>query len=810
MDNSKSSLGPQQERFDLEAALQQAVAFQQQERWADAEHLYKSILSRNPDNFDALYLFGLLKLQTGRAAEAANLAERALKQRPRSLKAISNMAAALTSLDRDEEALKYYDELVAIHPANFDAHYNRGVVLTKLGRLDQALLSYQEALAGNPNNIEALFNRANVLAQLDRYEEALTTYGSALVLAPNLVHALNNRGRILAKLGRHQAALADFDRAVMIKPNFVDALCNKGATLNQIGYFEQSLDCYNKALAADPRHLNSLLNRGNLLLAMNRLSEALASYDSTLAIDPCHVDALSARCVVLLKLDRMKDAAISIERAVILKPEDAKLLNLRAHVFESFKQFDLALCDYHAVLAIEPTNVTAISGIAACLIETCAWDETEAAIGKVAALVEQDRAVSPMQLLRTLDDPAKQLRCARNYVSAAYPSPPVALKEFGRIRSEKIRIAYLSPDFRTHPLAFLVPDLFERHDRSKFEITAISFGPKDDSEVRSRIVGAVDHFHHAMLKSDYEVATLMREKGIDIAVDLATHTAHAHFGVFSYRAAPIQVNYLGYCGTSGANFIDYIIADSIVLPFEHQPFYTEAIVHVPDCFMVNDSKQKMGKTPTRSDIGLPAEGFVFCCFNKSYKYTSPIFDIWAHLLAKLDGSVLWLSADNKFAKESLRDAAVRRNVDPQRIIFADRVTRREDHLARIQVADLFLDTSPYNAHSTASDALWAGLPLVTCLGQCFAGRVGASLLNAVGLPELVTTSLADYEEVALNLASDRIRLASIRNRLSIERLAFPLFNTVHFTAHIESAFTTMWERWKRGETPAAFAVERIV
>ena len=337
----------------------------------------------------------------------------------------------------------------------------------------------------------------------------------------------------------------------------------------------------------------------------------------------------------------------------------------------------------------------------------------------------------------------------------------------------------------------------------------VSFGADDRSELRARLVSAFDSFHDVRPKDDKIIAELLRELEVDIAVDLMGHTRNARPGILACRTAPIQVNYLGYPATMGADFIDYIIADPVVLPMDQQRFYTEKIVHLPDSYQANDSKRKIAiPAPTRQQMGLPDSGFIFCCFNKNYKITPPIFDIWMRLLAVVENSVLWLLRSNRQAEANLRREASARGIDPARLVFAS-PAEPEQHLARHKLADLFLDTLPYNAHTTASDALWSGLPLITCIGKSFAGRVASSLLSAIDLPELVTKSLPEYEALALKLATDPSLLHSLRRRLEQNRSTHPLFNSERFRRHIEAAYDTMWHFYQDGEAPRSFRVPAI-
>jgi predicted O-linked N-acetylglucosamine transferase (SPINDLY family) len=358
-------------------------------------------------------------------------------------------------------------------------------------------------------------------------------------------------------------------------------------------------------------------------------------------------------------------------------------------------------------------------------------------------------------------------------------------------------------------MAYLTVGLFEQHDKSRFETTAISFGPDPGDQFRKRLENSFDRFLDVQTKNDRDLVLLLRELEIDIAVDLMGYTNNSRPAILALRPAPVQVNFLGYAGTMGADTIDYIIADRFIIPEACQSFYTENIVYLPDTYLPTDSTRSIGEhAPARGAAGLPESGFVFCCFNNNYKITPPIFDIWMRLLLEVEGSVLWLVEDNAAAVGNLRHEAEGRGVAPERLVFAPRV-KLEDYLARLRLADVFLDTLPYNAHTTASDALWAGLPVVTCAGSSFAARVAGSLLNAVGLPELITGTLEDYEALALKLARDRDLLAHIKSKLARNRQSFPLFDTERFRRHIESAYQTMWERHQRGEPPASFAVASV-
>jgi predicted O-linked N-acetylglucosamine transferase (SPINDLY family) len=426
-----------------------------------------------------------------------------------------------------------------------------------------------------------------------------------------------------------------------------------------------------------------------------------------------------------------------------------------------------------------------------------------------AAVTGGAAAASPFQLFATPVGPECLHRCARRYRADQYNAiAPIWRGE--RYAHGRIRVAYLSADLRDHPVAQLTAGLFERHDRTRFETVAISFKSDTHNQVRERLSASFDRFIDAERMGDREIAQLMRELEIDVAVDLNGFTEGSRCNVFAQRPAPVQVNYLGFAGTLGRPFWDYIVADPFVVPQDRHAQYAEKVVYLPDTFMATDAGHKVPEqTPSRTQAGLPDRGLVFCCFHNSFKITPDVFDVWVRLLKEIDGSVLWLSAANPAAVERLRREAQRCGVAPDRLVFAPRLARNEDHLARLRLADFFLDTLYYNAHTTASDALWAGVPVLTCSGSTFASRVAGSLLHAVGLPELVAGSLADYEALAFRLAREPALLASLRQKLAHNRERYPLFDTDRFTRHIEAAYTTMWERSQRGEPPESFAVAPV-
>jgi predicted O-linked N-acetylglucosamine transferase (SPINDLY family) len=436
-------------------------------------------------------------------------------------------------------------------------------------------------------------------------------------------------------------------------------------------------------------------------------------------------------------------------------------------------------------------------------MQVCDWHDMHEDLERITDGLRAHLPVClPFAALALLDSPALHRAAAESWIREEAPSDLSLGAIRVRSRPPKIRIGYFSADLRSHPVAQLAAGLFESHDRSRFEVTAFAFGPRANDAVQTRLMKAFERYIDVRDRSDREVAALAREIGIDIAVDLNGITQHSRSKIFALRAAPVQVNYLGFPGTMGAGYMDYLVADRTVIPREHRPHYAEKIIYLPDSFLPFDSSYAIAdKKFTRESLGLPPKGFVFCCFNSIYKITPTVFDSWMKILKRVDGSTLWLSQPNAAAAGNLRKEAARRGIDPERLVFAPRWASSPEHLARLRVADLFLDTLPYNAHATALDALWATLPVLTCEGQGFAGRVAASLLRAVDLPELITGSLAQYEDTASQLAEEPERLAQLRRRLAQNRSSTPLFDTEKYTRNLEAAYEHIHERYRSGAAP---------
>jgi predicted O-linked N-acetylglucosamine transferase (SPINDLY family) len=742
-----------------EALLRQALAFHQTGNLAEAERLYAQLMQMAPQDASAPHFLGVVRAQQGRNREALALMDKALKLNPHAPEVLSNY----------------------------------GNVLRAEGRLDEALAAHDRALAIRPDYAAALNRRALVLRDLGRLEDALAAAGQALALRPQDLEALNTRGIILTDLKHYPEALDSYDRALAVAPDFPDTLNNRALALKSLKRLDEALAAAESALAAHRGFAEAWNNRGIILFELKHMGEAIASYEQALALRPGYAEAFNNRAVALWSLKRFAESLADCDRAVALEPGFADALYNRGNALSELNRPAEALVSYEQALAIDPGHPNALSGLANAAMTVGDWRRTKELGPRIkAAVLEGKSVIQPFVVMGYWDDNELQLHCSRNYVRQAGPGPLPRLWNGERYGHDKIRVAYLSADFHSHVTAALTAEMFERHDRAKFEITAVSFGPDDGSAMRQRLVKAFDRFHDARQQSDREVAALLKAWEIDIAIDLGGHTSGARPWILASRPAPVQAKYMGYPGTSGSDFIDYLITDRLVVPESQERFFSEKIAVLPDTLWVTDTQRNIPAAPSRAQAGLPEDNFVFCCFNHNWKITPPLFDIWMRLLKQVDGSVLWLLEGNASIRDNLRKEAQARGVSADRLVFAARTTP-EQHLARQQLADLFLDTLPYNAHTTASDALWVGLPLVTTPGRSFPARVAASILKAADLPELITEDLTAYKALALKLARDPVALNTIREKLKAGRARVPLFDTARFTRNLETLYRAMLE-----------------
>jgi predicted O-linked N-acetylglucosamine transferase (SPINDLY family) len=685
-----------------------------------------------------------------------------------------------------------------IQPRNFEALNLLGFVAYQLGEFDTAADAFGQSIAIE-ENAEVCCNRGNALTMLSRHAEALDSYDKAIALQPNYAFSHIGRGNALSALGMHEQALPSYERAIALAPEFPMGHYNLGRLLGEIGRLPEALACFDKAISLNPNYVEALDYRGIILLAMNQFKPALESHDRAIALQPGSAYSHINRANTLVSLRQYGAAIASYERGIAIKPDIAAAYCSLAATFENLKQYELAIENYEKAIAIHPHDDVVHEALLHAKMSICDWIDFENQLNELSQKIKCGKKASGGHPLLSLNGSlALQRKAVENVVHIADQGIGGIPK---RAPGHRIRLGYFSADFHAHATTALTAELFEWHDRQKFELIAFSFGPNIQDEMRQRVATAFDQFHDVETQSDREVALLSRSLGIDIAVDLKGFTRDSRVGIFASRAAPIQVNYLGYPGTMGAGFIDYLIADRTLIPEQSRRHYSEKIVYLPNSYQVNAKRKISERVFSRKDLGLPPDGFVFCCFNGNYKITPRTFDGWMRILKKVNGSVLWLLGDNPTATGNLRKEAQNRGVDPDRLVFAERMPLPE-HLARHQAADLFIDTLPCNAHTTASDALWAGLPVLTLSGEALAGRVAASLLTAMDMPGLIASTQEEFEGLAVALASNPGRLKAIRQELERKRLTTPLFDSQLFAKHLEDAYSRMVERYQADMPPA--------
>ena len=744
-----------------------AQSYDQNREFNKAISCFKKILALNPNDFDALI----------------------------------SMGAILNDLKEYDTSIQYHQLAIEINPNSNNGYVNMGVALSGLNKFDLALHNFSIGLELDPRDLETWSNKGSTLHELKRFDEAIAHYDKALSLKPDYAEGWSNKGLTLHELKRFDEALVHYEKALSLKPDYAEGWSNKGNTLHELKRFDEAIIHYDKALSLKPDYAEGWSNKGVTLHELKRFDEAITHYDKALSLKPDYAEGWSNNGNTLHELKRFDEAITHYDKALSLKPDYAEGWSNKGMTLHELKRFDEAITHYDKALSLKPDIDWVPGNLLGAKMKICCWSDLAGSLDKISKkVIATEKVTNPFPLLALIDDALLHKKSSEIYVQEKFPFNPFLEPILKRSKNEKIRIGYFSADFKNHPVAFLIAELFEIHDRSQFEIYAFSLVKAAD-EMRDRLHLAFDHYIEAQGMTDIEIAKLSRSLNIDIAVDLTGITESSRTGIFSYRAAPIQVNYLGYPSTMGADYIDYIVADKTLIPLDAQSYYAEKVVYLPNTYQVNDRKRVISTRQfSRQELGLPEQGFVFCCFNNNYKILPTTFDGWIRILKAVQGSVLWLFQDNIWAVENLKKEAQKQGVDAQRLVFAQRMGLPE-HLARHRNADLFLDTLPYNAHTTTSDALWAGLPVLTLTGQSFASRVAASLLNAIGLPELITATQEEYEALAIELAMNPKKLADTKLKLASNRLTAPLFDTPLFTKHIEAAYIKMYGRYQNDLQP---------
>ncbi len=747
-------------------------------------------------------------------------------------------ATALHRQGRVGEALAAYDALIAALPGHADLFNNRGIALAQQGRAGEAAASYARAIAIDPRHADAHVNLGIARGHQGDFAAAIAAFDTALALVPSHAAARGNRAAAVAA----RDAAARPATALQPAASVADAAVAAGVARGEAGDTAGALAAFDAAVAGDPGHAVAHANRALVLLAMDRPAEAVAAIDRALELGLDDAALHRARAGACAGLGRHDEALAGFHAALARGGGDAALHAGMARLLAGLGQFDAAVASFdasiaagaapghmallhqdrsealarlgrpgealaavEAALAIDPALPLAAGQRLHLAMQVADWTDHAARLAAIAAAVTAGQpATTPFALLAMIDDPALHGRAAAQHLAGAFPAQPAPA--FARVPRDRLRIGYFSADFHDHATLYLFADALAAHDPARVETFGFSFGKDRPGPMRARAPGLFDHFIDVREADDAAIVARARTEGLDIAIDLKGLTGGARTAILAARVAPVQVNFLGHPGTMPAPWMDYLIADRVVVPAAERHHIAEALVTLPHSYQPNSAAEAIDTPPLRTECGLPAEGVVFACFNQVYKITPPVFAGWMRILRATGGSVLWLWSQDAVAQANLRANAAAAGVDPQRLVFAA-TALRPAHLARLSLADLVLDTLPYNAHTTASDALIAGVPVLTCPGRSFAARVAASLLTAVGLPELIVADAAAYEGLAIALARDPARLSALRRHLAAARTTAPLFDPRGFAAALETACAAMHHRWCRSLAPADITIE---
>jgi len=684
---------------------------------------------------------------------------------------------------------------------NTDNLLKKAIFFHKNGNFEEARILFNKILKINPNDFEAVHSLGTIAAQNQDYMLASELLTHAISLNPLIASSYCNLGNVYRELKQFDKAFQCFDKALEIDSSNHVIQMSKGNCYFSCDMFEQALIHYNHAIKINPFNATLHYLTGVSFNRVNKLNEAINSLNSAITYNESYHEAYFQLGLIALKQNDPLKAVANFTMAITIKPDYSEAYHNSGLALFELKELEAANISYLKALELNPSLDYLLGTCLHNKMHICDWSNLEAGLDLYRNEIKNKNISLPFVALSLIDDESLHFNVAKNYMQHKYPKNNSIEFDKIRVNNNKIKIGYYSADYCNHATTHLMLKLFELHDRNSFEIYGFSFGNKILDEMHYKVINNFDKFFDVDSFSDNEIVSLSRDLNIDIAVDLKGYTKDNRTEIFAKRCAPIQVNYLGYPGTMGADYIDYIIADSVVIPESSKKYYSEKIIYLPNSYQVNDDSRVISNHAfSKEELNLPTEGFIYCCFNNNYKITPKVFSAWSEILRSVNGSVLWLLGDTAIAEKNLRQSAINEGLDPNRIIFANRISP-ELHLSRHKLADLFLDTCPYNAHTTASDSLWAGLPLLTKFGNSFASRVAASLLKSVGLPELITYSDSEYIEKAIYLATNKEELLKLKNKLFLNRDNFPLFKTSLFCNNLEKAYKEIHKRRSNNNNP---------
>ena len=761
------NLPPSQNKIypEFENLFTKALELTKQGDLIGAKNIYEILLEYNQNHFKSLCNLGVISFQTNDYYTAVSLLTKAIEVNPGEPTVHANLGLAYQALGQHEKSIQYYDSAIKLKPELVEAHMKKGLALHLLTRFEEAIISYDLAINLKSDISQLWANRGASLASLNRLEDAISSYDKAINLNPNLAPAHINRGKTLQQINRFEDAIISYYKAIGLNPNLAEIYCNLGYLLIKLNNIEEAIVNCDKAIKLKPNLAEAYANRGNAFFNLRHFDDAISNYD----------------------------------KAISLKPDWAEAYANRGQIFEEFGCFEKAINDYELALKLDLNTEFLIGLSIFAKLKVCDWGNLHFSIDAFKqGIISTNKISSPLVALSFIDDPMLHFLNTKTYSEYLYPKNQCLDQISRNALNEKIRVGYFSSDlFVEHPVSFLTTEFFE------LQIFAFTFAEKTESYLKQKSLNYFSNIFEVHNKSDKEIAELSRKLGIDIAIDLGGYTKNSRPRIFSYRAAPIQVNFLGYPGTMAADYFDYIISDKTVIPEDNQIYFSEKICYLPHSYMPFDTSLRLSeKEISRIEFGLPENVFIYACFNNSFKISYDLFKSWMRILSVTNDSVLWLSNLNDYARDNLINEAKKWSINSDRIIFANHLDKIEDHLNRHTLADLFLDTSPYNGHTTSLNALWAEIPVLTLIGKSFASRVTASFLNVLGLPELISHTLEDYEAKAIEFFKERNKLNTIKQLIKKNKRTSPLFCTSLLTQHVEAAYIEMHRRNKSDQPPS--------
>jgi len=785
----------------INVLLKQAINCFEKHDLPQTQSILNNILKIEPKNFLALNIMGVTLKVENKNNEALLYFDRVIKLNPNFADAWSNKGLTLIDLKRYDEALQHYDRAIQLKPDFVEALSNKGNILKDLRRYDEALQHYDRVIELKPNAADGWYNKGNILKDLKRYDEALQHYDRAIKLKPDFVNALLNKGNVLNELECYNEALQSYDQVIQFKPNLSYAWYNKGNILKDLKRYNEALQHYDRAIQLNPDFNNAWNNKGLIFIDLKRYDEALQHFDRAIQYKLDFPEVWANKGFTLRNLKRYDESLQHYDRAIQLKPDFVNAWHNKGNILDELKLYDKALACYEQCINLNPDAYIILGDLVHAQMNTCKWDNFEQICGVIEEkLLAGNKVSAPFPILGLFDSPELEKRCAEIFTNEILKGTGQLKAIVPRSKHEKIRVGYFSMDFHKHPVSYHIAELIESHDRNKFEVYAYSLRLNKKDEMNKRLKKAFDKFFDVTYLNDLDVTKLSRQHKIDIAIDLGGHTQGSRPHIFAERAAPIQISYIGYPGTWGNKVIDYIILDKNILNENNRHFFHESLITIAHSYACrNEYKKSHQSHAARASYGIPSDVFVFCSFNNNNKITPFMFDTWIRILKQVPNSIIWIYVSNWTAEQNLRSWAKLYGLEDRRLLFSNK--RGQQYIDQYLSADLFLDTFPYNAGSTFTDAILCGCPIITLAGNSFVSRMCAAQLMSCGLNELITENHDQYEKLAIKLALNPEKYNNLKKKIQNLKDNVPFFDLKLYVNQIETAYNAVYDRYHAGLPP---------